>query len=179
MASAFGHALASTVLGKAFFHKIADKKLLWLGAASAALPDVDVIAFRFGIPYEHILGHRGFTHSFGFALLWALLLCFVFYRKKMHRIAVFCFFFIATVSHPLLDMCTNGGRGCAILWPLTEERFFFPFRPIQVSSIYPSQFFSEWGLRVLASELFWIGLPCLVIASGAWCYRHFRGRSAS
>jgi inner membrane protein len=26
------------------------------------MPDFDVIAFAFGIPYEHMLGHRGFTH---------------------------------------------------------------------------------------------------------------------
>lgn len=163
MASIFGHALASTTIGKVFFETIADKKLLWLGAASAALPDADIIAFRFGIPYSSIWGHRGFTHSIGFAVLWALLLATVFYWKKAHFKGICLYFFIATLSHPLLDMLTNGGRGCALWWPLSEERHFFPFRPIQVSSIYPSKFFGEWGLRVLASELVWIGGACSIL----------------
>ena len=41
---------------------------LWLfGAACAVVPDVDVFGFWLGIPYEDLLGHRGLTHSLGFA----------------------------------------------------------------------------------------------------------------
>jgi len=34
-----------------------------------------------------------------------------------------------------------------------------------------SQFFGEWGLRVLKSEAFWIGIPCVVILFGNWMVR--------
>ena len=42
--------------------------------ALAVLPDADVLAFSFGVPYHHVLGHRGFTHSFFFAAALAVLL---------------------------------------------------------------------------------------------------------
>lgn len=72
-------------------------------------------------------------------------------------------FVLATASHPLLDMLTTGGRGCALWWPFSDERLFFPVRVIQVSPLGARAFFSEWGLSVLYSEAFWIGLPCLVL----------------
>jgi membrane-bound metal-dependent hydrolase YbcI (DUF457 family) len=37
--------------------------------ALALLPDIDFIAFHFGIPYRHPFGHRGAAHSPAFALL--------------------------------------------------------------------------------------------------------------
>ena len=41
-----------------------------IGAAlCAALPDVDVLAFHFGVPYASMFGHRGLTHSLFFAIL--------------------------------------------------------------------------------------------------------------
>jgi inner membrane protein len=35
----------------------------------AVLPDLDVLGFHAGIPYEHPLGHRGLSHSLLFALV--------------------------------------------------------------------------------------------------------------
>ncbi|HEU4994167.1 MAG TPA: metal-dependent hydrolase [Gemmatimonadaceae bacterium] len=42
---------------------------MFAGAACAALPDLDAIGFWMGIPYDHMLGHRGLTHSLTFAAL--------------------------------------------------------------------------------------------------------------
>ena len=39
------------------------------GAVCPALPDLDVAGFEFGVPYGHMLGHRGLSHSVVFALL--------------------------------------------------------------------------------------------------------------
>jgi inner membrane protein len=58
---------------------------------------------------------------------------------------------------------TNGGLGVALYWPFSLERIFLPFRPIQVSPIEVSSFFTEWGLRVIVSELIWVLFPALVI----------------
>jgi inner membrane protein len=63
----------------------------------------------------------------------------------------------------LLDALTNGGRGIAFFSPLTNERYFFPWRPIQVSPI-GAGFFTARGLRVLVSESVWIWLPSAIIA---------------
>jgi inner membrane protein len=53
--------------------QVIPNRLLLAGCVGSILPDVDVLAFAFGIPYEHPLGHRGFTHSLFFAVLAALL----------------------------------------------------------------------------------------------------------
>lgn len=127
---------------------------------SAFLPDADVLAFAFGIPYEHWLGHRGFTHSLLFAGLWSGLLTALFFRSHW-RIA-WLVLFLATASHGLLDAMTDGGRGVAFFAPFDNDRYFLPFRPIRVSPLGIGRFFSERGLEVIFSELLWIGLPCVV-----------------
>jgi inner membrane protein len=71
--------------------------------------------------------------------------------------------FLATVSHPLLDMCTNGGLGVALYWPYSNERVFFDFRPIAVSPIGVSRFFTERGFAVMKSEFLWVWLPSIIL----------------
>ena len=73
------------------------------------------------------------------------------------------YFAAITASHGLLDALTNGGRGIAFFAPFSNHRFFFPWRPIQVSPIGVG-FFSARGFAVLQSELRWILLPSVIIA---------------
>jgi len=63
------------------------------------------------------------------------------------------------MSHGLLDAFTDGGLGIAFFAPFDPTRYFFSWRPIAVSPIGISQFFSLWGLSVLLTEAIWIGLP--------------------
>jgi inner membrane protein len=58
---------------------------------------------------------------------------------------------------------TNGGLGVAFFSPWDNARYFLPWRPIQVSPIGVDAFFGERGLKVVISELIWIGIPGLVI----------------
>ncbi len=60
-------------------------------------------------------------------------------------------------------MLTNGGLGCALWAPFSNERLFFPWRPIQVSPIAVDRFFSREGWQVLQSELVWVWLPSAVL----------------
>ena len=53
MASVFGHGIVAYTIAKISSKKI-PSSLLFLAIASSILPDVDVIAFSFGIPYEHM-----------------------------------------------------------------------------------------------------------------------------
>jgi inner membrane protein len=170
MASVFGHVMASTAIGFGFFPKnrmissaSSYTKLLVLGGLCAFIPDLDILSFHLGIPYSAPFGHRGATHSILFALLWGCLMAFVFYKKEPYFWRIALFFFLCTVSHPLLDACTNGGKGVALFFPVDNTRIFFPWRVIQVSPISPSDFFSEWGLEVLWSEVRWIGIPGLIL----------------
>lgn len=160
MASLFGHGLVAYTVSKVVDSK-SNKLLIFLAIGSAILPDLDVLAFKFGIPYSHPLGHRGFTHSILFAVLWSVLLAFVFGKNR--KLIFTIVLFIATLSHGLLDAMTSGGKGVGFFIPVDNSRFFFPFRPIKVSPIGVKEFFSEWGINVILSELKYIGIPCLVV----------------
>ncbi len=165
MASAFGHALTAIALGKSYPKAMTSWKFFLLGAICSILPDADVISFKFGIAYESFWGHRGFTHSFVFAFLLGLFITFLFYRKdfkKVKGIGYVLYFTLSTASHSVLDAMTSGGLGVAFFSPFDNARYFLPWRPIKVSPIGVESFFSEWGLRVITSELVWIGIPCVV-----------------
>ena len=101
------------------------------------LPDIDVIAFSFGIPYEAMLGHRGITHSFAFAVVMGLVAAKAnslgVGRWKFEVWPLWVWFAAVTASHGLLDALTNGGRGIAFFAPFSDHRYFFAWRPIQVS----------------------------------------------
>ncbi|WP_456436961.1 metal-dependent hydrolase [Psychroserpens sp.] len=168
MASIFGHGILAFTISKVI-DKQDLKPLMLLAIVSSILPDADVLAFSFGIPYEHMLGHRGFTHSIAFALLWSLLLTFIFSKAK--RIVFFVVLFLSTLSHGILDAMTSGGAGVGFLIPFNSERYFFPFRGIKVSPIGIEKFFSEWGILVVLSEIKYIMIPCLLILTTLFLMR--------
>ncbi|MEW7290518.1 metal-dependent hydrolase [Aquimarina sp. 2304DJ70-9] len=162
MASIFAHGLTAFALGKTFSKEITTSKFWLLGILCAIIPDVDVIGFKFGIAYEDFWGHRGFSHSLVFALLLGVLVTFVFYNKQFFYktgLSLILYFTICTASHGILDAMTSGGLGIAFFSPFDDTRYFFPWRPIQVSPIGFSKFFGIWGIKVLLSELIWIGIP--------------------
>ncbi len=166
MPSAFGHAVAAIALTKASPRVRFGARVAAIAALSAIIPDVDVVSFSLGIPYEHMLGHRGLTHSFAFAAAWSAMMLLLFQRGERTMWLWLCLF-ASTASHPLLDMCTTGGLGCALFAPFSSERFFFPWRPISVSPVEIHSFFTQWGLRVLKSEALWIGLPSALVFATA------------
>jgi len=157
-------------MGTSYSKKLQSPKFWLLAITCAMLPDADVIAFSFEIPYQDFWGHRGFTHSFLFALITGILVTLLFYRKvflSLMGLSYIFFFFLCTASHSILDAMTTGGLGVAFFSPFDNARHFFSWRPIQVSPIGVKNFFSEWGLKVIMSELIWIVIPCLAyIVSG-------------
>lgn len=134
------------------------RKIILTCIALSLLPDADVIAFAFGIPYESQWGHRGFTHSLVFALGCGLLCSLVFKENKKN---IFLLTTLSTFSHPLFDMLTNGGLGVALWWPFDTGRYFFPWRPVEVSPIGIGNFIGLRGVRVLVSEFLILWLPLL------------------
>lgn len=160
MASAFGHGILAYTIKKIAAPKAAIKVTL-LAIICSVLPDADVLAFRFNIPYEHMFGHRGFTHSIFFSILFGLLVAFIFHKRSRFKYGLI--YILCTLSHAGLDAMTTGGRGVAILAPFSEERFFLPWRFIKVSPMSIKRFISEWGVEVLKSEFIYIWIPCLII----------------
>ena len=163
MASAFSHIAVPAVLYAAFKSETVNFRVFVIASACAVLPDADILAFNFGIPYASQWGHRGFTHSLAFALSLAACLTVCHRLARSRPWPLFWLCFLSCASHPLLDAMTNGGLGVALFWPFSQERIFFPFRPIQVSPIGVTAFFSQTGLKVLASELRWVLIPAMIL----------------
>jgi inner membrane protein len=176
MPSAFSHAVAGLGIAACFCGPETPKSLWALGAVCAALPDVDVLGFQFGIRYGSLWGHRGFTHSIVFAAVLAALILALGFRQGMPGLPpwrLWLFLFLATISHGLLDMLTDGGLGVALLAPFDNRRFFFPFQPIEVASFGVAWLFTRRGAIVLASELRWVWLPSAALAAVALLVRRF------
>jgi inner membrane protein len=173
MPTIFSHALTATAAAQWWPGRSPARFWTWT-AVCAMLPDIDVIAFAFGIPYGDMFGHRGFTHSLFFAAVMGAVVTWHLLHQPApdsHRLALFLWFTMVTASHGLLDALTNGGRGIAFFAPFSDQRYFFPWRPIQVSPIGVG-FFSARGLRVLASEAGWIWVPSAIIAASARLFRN-------
>jgi inner membrane protein len=120
------------------------------GALSLA-PDLDVIAFRVGIPYGAPFGHRGALHSLAVALAVSLGVALCLERRRFPFWRSLAVAATAIASHGLLDALTDGGLGVALLWPFSDARCFAPWRPIPVAPI-GSRMISARGLHVLAIE---------------------------
>lgn len=164
MCSVLTHPVVPVALSVFLPRNAASSTLLLAGAACSIIPDLDVIGFGFGLRYNDMLGHRGFTHSILFAVVLGALLTFTLFRNSQgSNWIVFLFLFFSTLSHTLLDMLTNGGLGVALFAPFSNERYFFPQRPIEVSPIGVGSFFSDWGVRVILSELRWVWLPSTIV----------------
>ncbi len=175
MPSAFTHIFVGEALGKICTEKRMPVKF-WLAAAfCAVLPDFDVVAFSFRIPYGHPFGHRGFSHSLLFAAITGMLTVLLAFRdvprgsRKWWGLALF--FALVTATHGVLDAMTNGGYGIGFFIPFVNKRYFLPWRPLVVSPIGVHGFLSRWGWRVIASELVWVWLPVSAILAVAGFYR--------
>jgi inner membrane protein len=171
MASIFGHSAVSYTLARI----IDNKKLKYLLIAaifSSILPDFDVLAFKLGVAYEHPLGHRGFTHSILFAVVWAYILMKLFGNeaKKIWFLVIF----LSTISHGVLDAMTDGGKGVGFFIPFINDRFFLPLRVIKISPVGYKQFFSDWGIQVISSEIKYVLLPCTLILLILYTFKKVR-----
>ncbi len=130
----------------------------------AAIPDLDTFLFSV-IPYAHFLGHRGFFHSPFFAILFAGFLSGVYYAVcyKVECRTLLLFFTLSTVamaSHGILDAMTDAGLGVMLLYPLSEERFFLPWRPFYAPPIRMSDISLNHVRLMFNSEL-----PILIVCS--------------
>jgi inner membrane protein len=153
------HPVVALGLSPCFRRALPGKRWIAAGALLTVLPDFDTAGFHFGIQYGELLGHRGLTHSLAFAAVAALALAF-FARER--RGALWLYLFLCAASHGVLDAFTDGGLGVAFFAPFDDTRYFFPWRPIEVSPI-GVRFFSARALGVLRSELLWVVAPMALV----------------
>ncbi|GAB4087631.1 metal-dependent hydrolase [Hydrogenophaga soli] len=145
--------------------------LMGAGMFSALVPDLDVIGVTLGWgAYNGPYGHRGYTHSLGFALLVALLGALWPTRAGWRmRLGRALYLMACTASHPLLDGLIDVGVCNAWLWPLDGNRLCLDWRPIPMRGV------PLFGSLRLKLELLWIGVPLLVLANLGMLLRHGAG----
>ena len=175
MATIISHAIVAGSLASITSGNISKSRLALVLALLAMLPDLDVIGFRLGIPYGHMLGHRGFTHSILFAVLVAGITPALFFRctrafsRRWWELATLAF--LATTSHGVIDAFTDAGLGVGFLVPFDETRYFAPWRPLATSPLSVVAFVNGPALRILANEVVWIGFPLLIVMSAVHLFR--------
>ncbi|MGY6276325.1 metal-dependent hydrolase [Methylomonas sp. MgM2] len=150
-------------------------RLLKAAVAASVIPDLDIVGAAFGIPFEHAMGHRGFLHSPVFGLALALTSLGVWRKLGPSKSMVFGVISLSAMSHGLLDAATHGGIGVAFLSPFSNERFLLPWRPIPAVPTELTQMIGLEGLAVVAAEIMWIWIPCLIIIM---CFRLLRRKAA-
>ncbi len=165
--TAFTHAAVGAALGQFVPRGFDTKRLVIFLAVLSALPDLDVIAFHFGIPYSAPVGHRGFSHSITFAVILSVGMTLIFlsmYRNRRRAcLGIGLITFVAVASHGFLDAATDAGLGIGFFIPFDNHRYFLPFRPIETSAVDPRVFFSHpaRALSILSNEFLWVWTPLL------------------
>ena len=115
-----------------------------LSVVLPSLPDLDVLGHRHGVPHDVLTGHRGASHSLLLAAAVGMVAGYAFFHRSSRRWWAYGLFFsLITASHGLLDTITNGGGDVALLWPLSDKRFLAPWRPLVVSPIGVTRFFTS------------------------------------
>jgi len=183
MPSLFGHAVTSLALGKVFSSEKQTANFWMLAVYCSVIPDADVIAFYFGVPYGNLLGHRGLSHSILFAAIVGFAVAYFFFKHVGRYSAKWWwyafFYFFVMICHGLGDALSNGGLGVAFFAPFSDHRFFFPWRPLEVSPIGGlTYFFSRQGWGVIRSEFIWIWIPSIALVLFSQVVRKYANRAA-
>lgn len=174
MPTILSHAAVPLALGAGLGACVVSPRLMAAGIVAAVLPDLDVLAFRLNVQYSEVFGHRGASHSIAFAALLGFVALPFASQLHVRRRVAFLFVAFCAASHGLLDMLTNGGRGVALWWPLSAERFFLPWQVIEVSPLSLRRVLGGRGLEVLQSELLWVWLPAGFVCGALLLWRHLR-----
>lgn len=175
MASLVTHAVVAATVAAVYGVKPTTATPWLVGIACAVGPDLDVIGFWLGVPYDSFWGHRGFTHSIVFAVVVSWMCAWwTGGSSVISRGRLWSLYGLAMLSHGLLDALTDGGLGVAFFSPLDESRFFFPVRPIRVSSMSIRDVLGPHGLDVLVNEIQWVWVPCGLIAGIRWGWSRTR-----
>ena len=181
MATILTHAVVAAALAPLAPADVPRSRAAFALVVAAIVPDLDVIGFRLGVPYAHLLGHRGFSHSILFAALLAAVIA-RFGLETARRWRAFFVLVAAIASHGILDAFTDGGLGVGFWIPFSNERFFAPVRPIPVSPIGIDA--SVPGILRVEFVYVWLPVLGLLAASALWRrarapVRAARSRSAS
>jgi len=119
------HIALGAIVGEALGGKQLGKRAMLFGAVAQSLPDIDFLAAFWLSPYENLLAHRGFTHSFLFVILLTPILSFSAFRwlKTIPLLQWIYFFGLQMIIHLALDSFNAYGVGW--LEPFVHDRFSY------------------------------------------------------
>lgn len=126
------HMLTGALVDQGIAKKDFTKQATWIGALSAASPDLDFFVHSDINPLLHLEMHRSFTHSFLFIVIGGLLmtgfflLLFPSWRPRWKEVLGLST--IAYGTHSLLDACTS--YGTQLFWPFSDLRVSWDLLPI-------------------------------------------------
>ena len=114
-----GAAVGEAILGK----KIGNRAMFY-GAIAGTIPDLDVLASFFTDKVTALYLHRGFTHSIVFSVLFAPIFTWIVIRYENYKNFKdwTWLFFLAFVTHPILDAHTTWGT--QLFWPFDVRLAF-------------------------------------------------------
>lgn len=168
MSTVFTHSLVGASLALLAPKEVSRTAIIVAAIMLSILPDADVLAFRLGIPYEHMYGHRGITHSILFSCVVAFIASLLFFKSvgfaNRKWFAAFIVLFLAACSHGIIDAFTDAGLGIGFFIPFNEQRYFFPWRPLETPPAGISAFFNGDALAIMLSEIKYVWSPLLLIA---------------
>lgn len=141
------HIFLGAAVGEVLAGKKMGKRAMLVGAAANSLPDIDFVAGLWMSPSQYSIAHRGFTHSFLFAVIASLLLSWAVNNFSSLKISFRywgVFFFVQILIHILLDSLNAYGIG-----------WFEPFSHTRIS----------YDLLFVADPFFtiWLLITCLVL----------------
>jgi inner membrane protein len=143
------HIAIGACIGDLFLGRKIGKKAMLYGAIAASLPDIDFIASFWLGTADDLMAHRGFTHSFLFAILFIVGLAFLFrHRHRVENIPIktwLIFMSVEILSHLFLDAFNAYGIG-----------WFEPFDHTRISFnviFVADPFFSVWPAIAAVSLL--------------------------
>lgn len=119
------HIALGAIIGEALAGKRLGKRAMVFGAAAQSLPDIDFLAVLWLNPYENLLAHRGFTHSFLFVILITPILALLLFqwKRSISLLQWICFFAIQMSIHLIIDSFNAYGVG--LLEPFSTDRFSY------------------------------------------------------
>jgi inner membrane protein len=176
MSSLFGHAMAGLAISAATTQGRPPRRVWALATACALAPDLDWFTAFFPALEGTTLTHRGLSHSLLAALLLAMTAMLLGFRSQLRSGRLWACMLAAAFSHSLLDACTFGGTGVALLLPFSDVRFVGVWQPIFVSPIPLSGRLLDWLLFSLGTELLWIGLPAALVFAAPRAFQWLRLR---
>jgi inner membrane protein len=181
--ASFGHVAVGLLTGR-LHGGVADgerRRTGWrtmaLFVALATLPDADVLLVSLGASDLGPFGHRGAMHSFAMAIAAGAACAFAARRWRWPVVRTALAGAAAIASHTLLDLLGAGGKGLPLLWPLSDARYHFWWRPLP-DSPRGLKLLSGVGLLEFGIE-FAIFLPVTLYALWPHIVARRRGRPSS